>query len=199
MSEDPERREEQIDDVLSGRGAAATDPTVLWLAATARPAAPPSLVARIEAQMTTAGPEPEPQLEQVARSDRPGRLLSVVAAVLALAFVVHGVGGLATGEWIADNLGEPYAPHPFREGGLALIALGVCSAAAAVSRRWSAVSVLTCTPLAIGFGLHGITEIGVFAAGVALHATEGLCGILLAVAWWWDRRDTRPLRHEGRA
>ena len=197
MSEDPERREAQIDDVLAGRSTAATDPTVLWLAATARPAAPPALVARIEAQMTATAPEPDSG--PMPRSDRPGRLLSVVAAVLALAFVVHGVGGLATGEWIADNLGEPYAPHPFREGGLALIALAVCSAAGAVSRRWSAVSVLTCTPLAIGFGLHGITEVGVFAAGVALHATEGLCGILLALAWWWDRRDTSRVRHEDRA
>lgn len=193
MSEEPERNEAQIDDVLAGRGGAATDATVLWLAATARPSAPPALLARIDAQMTvtsTAAPT---------RSDRPGRLLSIVAAALALSFVVHGVGGLATGEWIADNLGEPYAPHPFREGGLALIALGVCAAAAAVSRRWSTVSVLTCTPLAIGFGLHGITEVGVFAAGVALHFTEGLCGILLALAWWWDRRDTSRARDEDRA
>ncbi|MDZ5620244.1 hypothetical protein [Nocardioides bizhenqiangii] len=183
MSEDPERSEAQIDDVLAGRGGTATDPTVLWLAATARPAAPPALLARIREQMTVTS------TAAATLSDRPGRLLSTVAAVLALAFVVHGVGGLATGEWIADNLGEPYAPHPFREGGLALIALGVCAAAAAVSRRWSTVSVLTCTPIAIGFGLHGFTEIGVFAAGFALHAIEGVLGILLALAWWWDRRD----------
>ena len=193
MSDDPERSEAQIDDVLAGRGGAVTDPTVLWLAAAARPAAPPALAARIGTQVTVTSTPTAP------RSDRPGRLLSVVAAVLALAFVVHGVGGLATGEWIADNLGEPYAPHPFREGGLALIALGVCAAAGAVSRRWSTVSVLTCTPLAIGFGLHGITEIGVFAAGVALHATEGLFGILLALAWWWDRRDTSRGRREDGA
>jgi hypothetical protein len=177
MSEEQDRDDEQIDDVLAGRGVAATDPTVLWLAATARPAAPPTLLARIEAQMT------------ITRSDRPGLFLSIVASVLAIAFVVQGLGGLVMGEWIADNLGEPYAPHLSLEGGLALIALGVCAAAGAVSRRWSTVSVLTCTPLAIGFGLHGFTEVGVFAAGVALHAVEGICGVLLAVAWWWDRRD----------
>ena len=32
MSEDMERSDAQIDDLLAGRGASATDPTVLWLA-----------------------------------------------------------------------------------------------------------------------------------------------------------------------
>jgi len=31
--------------------------------------------------------------------------------------------------------------------------------------------------------LQGSTEVGVFAAGVALHAVEGIGGVLLAVAW----------------
>jgi hypothetical protein len=193
MSDDTERSDAQIDELLAGRGGAATDPTVLWLAATARPAAPSALLARIEERMIATSPA------AARRSDRPGRFLSVVAAVLAIAFVVQGVGSLVAAEWIAENLGEPYAPHPFREGGLALVALGVCAAAAAVSRRWSTVSVLTCTPLAIGFGLHGFTEVGVFAAGVALHLTEGTFGILLTLAWWWDRRDTSRALREDRA
>src|SRR5688500_8942321 len=130
MSEEPERDEAQIEEVLAGRGGAATDPTVLWLAATARPSAPPALLARIEAQVTAVAPKP------AARSDRRGLFLTVVAAALACGFVVQGIGGLFAGEWIADNLGEPYAPHPFREGALAMIAVGVCAAAAAVSRRW---------------------------------------------------------------
>jgi hypothetical protein len=157
---------------------------VLWLTETARPTPPPALLARIDARMART-------------SDRPGRFLAVVAACLSFAFVFQGVGNLVVGEWLAENLGEPYAGHPFREGGLAFIAIGVCAATAVVSRRWAGVSVLTCTPLAIGFGLHGITEIGVFAAGVALHTTEGLLGLLLAVAWWLDRRDTPSRRHEG--
>ncbi len=184
MSEIHEPHDAQIDDLLAGRGVAATDPTVLWLAATARPTPPPTLLARIEDQMAGSAGAPG------RRSDRPGTFLAVAAAVLAVAFVVQGLGGLVSGEWLADNLGVPYAPHLSREGGLALVALGVCAAAAAVSRRWSTVSVLTCAPLAIGFGLHGLTEIGVFAAGVALHATEGIFGILLVLAWWWDRRET---------
>lgn len=190
MSEELERAEAQIDDVLAGRGAEANDPAVLWLAAAARPATPPAVVARIDAVM------PSAPLAVGLGSDRPGRWTSIVAALLAGAFVVHGGSGLVSGEWIAENLGEPYAPHPFREAGLALIALGVCAAAAAVSRRWTPVSVLTCTPVAVGFGLHGITEIGVFAAGVGLHATEGALGLLLAIAWWRERRDTRTAARE---
>lgn len=164
--------------------------TVLWLMAEARPDPPPALLARIDAAV--APPRPR-------RSDRPGRFLTVVAAVVALLFVFQGIGNLTVAEWIADGLGEPYAPHAFREGGLAMIAIGVCAAAATVSRRWSAASVLTCAPLAIGFGLHGFTEIGVFGAGVALHLTQGVCGVLLVYAWWRDRRDTPAAVAEDRA
>lgn len=183
MSDEHERVDAQIDDLLAGRGDPGVDPEVLWLAATTRPAPSPALLARIDGQVATAR-------TVVPRTDRPGPVLSIVAALLSLAFVVHGVGGLVGGEWVADNLGEPYGPHAFREGGLALVALGLCAAAAMASRRWSPVSVLTCTPMAIGLGLHGTTEVGVFAAGAALHLAEGTLGILLALAWWWDRRDT---------
>ena len=192
MSDEPERGEAQIEEVLAGRGGAATDPTVLWLAATARPSAPPALLARIEAQVAAGrevgvhaatGPD-----SSSASSRRRSRR----------AFVVQGVGGLVPGSGSPTTWVSPTPRTRSGRAALALIAVGVCAAAAAVSRRWSAVSVLTCTPLAIGFGLHGITEVGVFAAGVALHFTEGLCGILLAVAWWWDRRDTSRALHEDR-
>lgn len=191
MSEELGRADAQIDDVLAGRGGYATDPTVLWLAAGARPAPPAGLMARIDAQVTTG------TRGGGARSDQPGLFLILVAAVLALAFLIQGVGNLVAGEWLADNLGEPYAPHPFREGGLALIAIAVCAAAATGSRRWSTASVLTCSPLAVGFGLHGFTEIGVFGAGVALHMSQGVLGLLLILAWWLDRRDTSRPTHEG--
>lgn len=181
-----ERWDAGLADLLAGRGGRAADRTEQWLASAARPTAPAGVLARVDRAV---GPAAR-------RGDRPSLWLSLVAVALAVAFVFQGTGNLVAGEWIADNLGEPYAPHPFREGGLALIAVGVCAAAAAVSRRWSTASVLTCTPLAIGLGLHGFTEVGVFGAGVALHLTEGTLGILLAVCWWLDRRDRGPGRRE---
>ena len=120
----------------------------------------------------------------------------------ACAFVVQGIGSLFAGEWIADNLGEPYAPHPFREGG----AGDDRRSASAQPRprsaaRWSArLGADLRTPLAIGFGLHGITEVGVFAAGVALHFTRGDAR---ASSWPWPGGWTdvtpRATLHEDRA
>ncbi|KAA1429313.1 hypothetical protein [Nocardioides antri] len=183
-----ERWDDELGDLLAGRGGRAVLPTEQWLASAARPTVPGTVVARVDHAVGVVS----------RRDDRPSRWLTVVAIGLAAAFVFQGVGNLVAGEWVADNLGEPYAPHPFREGGLAMIAIGVCAAAGAVSRRWSTASVLTCTPLAIGLGLHGFTEVGVFAAGVALHLTEGTLGILLAVCWWLDRRDRAAARREVR-
>lgn len=213
MSEDSQnetRTELQIDDVLAGRSGPAADPTVLWVAAASRPAPPPGLLARIDSQVAAAGgaePSAAPSADAAPvrrrRTDRPGLFLTGVAAILAFAFVFQGVGNLVAGRWISEGLGEPYAPHAFREGGLAMIAIGVCAAAAAASRRWSSASVLASAPLAIGFGLHGFTEIGVFGAGVALHLTQGALGVLLVLAWWLDRRekerDTSAGSHEARA
>lgn len=183
MSDEQERLDAQIDDVLDGRGGPAVDPTVLWLASAARPGPSPALRARIDDQVAaTTVPR--------RRTDRPGRLLTIVAAALAAAFVFQGVGNLVAGEWISENIGEPFGPHAFFEGGLAMLAAAVCAAAATARRSWSTLSVLTCAPLALSLGLHGTGEIGVFAAGVALHLTEGALGLLLILAWWLDRRDT---------
>lgn len=188
MSDELERVDAEIGEVLHGSGGPTADPATLWLAATARPAPPPALVSRIDAAMAH-----DP------RRDRPGLLLCVVALALATAFVVQGVGNLVAGEWLAENLGEPHGPHAYTEGALALVAAAVCAAAAAVRRSWSTVSVLTCSPLALGLGVGGIGEIGVFAAGVALHLTEGVLGLLLVIAWWLDRRDSVAGRSEDPA
>lgn len=186
MSDELEHRDAEIDAVLDGRGGPTADPTLLWLASVARPAPPPALLARIDAQVAR-------------KADRPGRFLAVVAAALAFAFVFQGVGNIVAGEWIAENLGEPHGPHAYFEGALALIAASVCAAAAAVRRSWSTVSVLTCSPLALSLGIGGFGEIGVFAAGVALHLSEGALGLLLVLAWWLDRRDTPPGSREDLA
>lgn len=192
MSDATDREIDRWDDdvarLLAGRAARGADPTEQWLAAAARPSAPAAVLARVERSMARAR----------RRADRPSRAVALAALGLAASFVFQGVGNLVAGQWIADHLGEPYGPHAFWEGGVAMIALGLCAAAGAVSRRWSTASVLTCTPLATAFGLHGLTEVGVFAAGVALHLTEGTLGILLALLWWREhRRDSGRAPHEG--
>lgn len=195
MSDELERSDAEIDDLLGGRGGPTADPTLLWLASAARPAPPPTLLARIDTQVAAAAAD----RREARRADRPGLFLAVVAGALAFAFVFQGVGNIVAGEWIAENLGEPHGPHAYFEGALALIAAAVCAAAAAVRRSWSTVSVLTCSPLAVALGLGGFGEIGVFAAGVALHLSEGALGLLLVLAWWLDRRDTLRGSHEERA
>ncbi|MBM0124521.1 hypothetical protein [Pimelobacter simplex] len=159
--------------------------TVLWLGEAARSAPPPGLVARIDAAVRR-------------RAERPSRPMTAVALALAAAFVLQAAGNLVAGEWISDGIDEPYAPHAMFEMSLALVAAAVCAAAAAVRRAWGAVSVLTCTPLALGLGLHGVGELGQFAAGAVLHTAEGVLGLALLAAWWWQWRDTpRPSREAG--
>lgn len=199
---DAEILESSIDDVLSGRAGSDADPGVLWLAAAARPTPPASLVARIDASMhPAAAPAPAkvPARERPFLEDRPSLVLSAVAAALAFAFVFQALGNIIAGDWIAENLGEPHGPHAYFEGALAMTAAGVCALAAAVRRSWAGVSVLTCSPLALSLGVHGLGEIGEFAAGAILHVTEGTLGLLLIAAWWWDRRDTSRRSREERA
>jgi len=174
-----ERLDRSVTEVLAGHGGNA-DPTVLWLAANTRSMPPPGLLARIE------GTVRPPRASRAA--ERPGKLLTCAALAMCAAFLVQGIGNLLSGSWIASNIGEPFGPHAYREGAVALIAAAVCAAAAAVRRSWAGLSTLTCAPLALSLGAHGFTEIGVFAAGVALHLTQGTLGLLLIGAWWWDRR-----------
>lgn len=176
---------------------------VLWLASSTRPEAPARLRQRIDelvvprpAVVPAAPAAPVARAGRAARPDRPGRLVAAVALALCGAFLFQGIGNLVLGDWIAKNLGEPFSGHAYREGAIALVAAAVCAAAGAVRRSWSGVSVLACSPLAVSLGVHGVGEIGVFAAGVALHLAEGVLGLLLVAAWWKDRRDTRAARAE---
>lgn len=176
---EPEARTEAgIDAVLGGRGDPASDSVLLWLAGAARPTPPARLAARVDRAVTR-------------HADRPHRLVAVAALALATAFVVQAGGSLMAGDWIARHVDEPFAPHALLEGALATIAAAVCAAAAAVRRAWGGVAVLTCTPLALGLGLHGVGEFSEFAAGAALHTVEGALGLLLLGAWWWSRRESR--------
>jgi len=89
--------------------------------------------------------------------------------------------------------------HLAREGGFALIAAGIAVLAGVLWRRMLSVSVATGTPLAVGLGFVGISEIGVFAPGAVLHLRQGAVGIVLAALFWKVRRDTRDPGSEERA
>lgn len=195
MSDEIEEWDEAVSEVLAGRGRPGSDATALWLATAARPTPSGSLVSRVD--RAVADPARRNETGRRDRAVGPGRWVALVAAALAVAFVMQGLGSLFAGSWIATNLGEAHAPHASFEGGLALIALGVCAAAAVVSRAWSGVSVLTCAPLALALGISGVGEIGSFAAGAVLHLSEGALGLLLVAAWLWERRDARGFRREG--
>lgn len=178
--------DDRVSALLAGRPDPRTDPTVLWLASAARPAPSPALSRRIGSHVRRS------------RRDAPGLVLRLVAVALCAAFLCQAGGNIVAGDWIAQHLGEPLGPHAYFEGALAMTAAAVCALAAAVRRSWAGVSVLTCTPLAVSLGVHGLGEIGQFAAGAALHVTEGALGVLLLAAWWWDRRDTSRSRREER-
>lgn len=173
----------EIDSILAGTVAVGAAPTLTWLTAAVRTDPPPSLQRRIEAAEET----------RLRRRWRPFRY---AAAALAYLFISQGIGNLVVGEWVARGIGEAYSPHVMREGAFALIAAGLAVAAGAVSRRMTTVSVVAGTPLGLGLGAFGITEIGVFTAGAVLHLTEGAVAIFLAYAFWRLRRDTSPFDDE---
>ena len=127
---------------------------------------------------------------------RPTRL---AAAALASLLFAQGFGGLVWGEWVARGLGEPYSHHTYLEGGLVLIALSIVVAAGFLDRRALPVSVAGGTPIGVALGLNGLTEIGQFGAGFALHSLEGIAAIALVVLWWRARRYGTRRTGEGGA
>lgn len=173
----------EITEILAGGAGPGADRALLWLASSVRPTPPPGLTARIDAAVAR-------------RAERPDRRVAFVALALATAFVTQGVGSVVAGHWIAGGIGESFSPHATFELGLALVAVGVCVAAAAVSRAWAPVSVLTGTPLSTALALHGVQEFGKFAPGAALHTTEGLLGLALLAVWLADLRDRKGHRRE---
>lgn len=181
-----ERLDAQIDAVLGGRADAGVASEVLLLAAAVRTDPPPSLGQRVEASYE----------RSMRRRWRPFRY---VAAVMAYLFISQGIGNLVFGDWIAEGVGDDFSPHLTREGGFALIAVGIAVAAGALVRRMAPVAAFAGVPLAIAFGISGIGEVGVFAAGAVLHLTQGFVGVALAVTFWryWrSERDTSPTTDE---
>jgi hypothetical protein len=167
----------RIDDVLAGRPERTVEPEVLWLATAMRSDPPPSLAQRVRTRGERA----------LRRQWLPVR---IAAAAMAYLYISQGIGNLAFGDWVARGVGDDYSPHLTREGGFALIAVGIAVLAGVVSRQMLPVSVVAGVPLALVFGIAGITEIGVFAAGAVLHITQGVVGVILAVTFWQYRRYT---------
>src|SRR5947207_1392192 len=89
-----ESLDREITELLAGRPPLDTDPVALWLATSLRTKESPALRRRLR---PAAGRWPT--------------LARLVAAALALAFAVHGLGNQFASGWIAAGIGEPHAPH----------------------------------------------------------------------------------------
>lgn len=181
-----ERLDAEISLALTLGPAPGADPVVTWLLAAVRPDPPAPLAARIAT-------------EQEARERARWRPAQVVAGLFALNLLSHGLGNMFVGAWVSRGLGEHYSPHAFREGGLALIAVGLAVGAGALRRSWLPVSVTAGVPLGVALGIYGIPEIGEFGPGAALHLAQGALGVTLGIAWWRAWRYDRSASDEGGA
>jgi hypothetical protein len=170
-----DRLDETITSVLAGRPPRDTDVTVLWMAAAARPVPPAGLARRLARALDR---------EEALR----WRPVQAVAALLGALFLFQGLGDIFRGEWIARGLGEAHSHHLYLEGGIALVAMAIVLAVGLFERRALQVGVAGGVPLGVAYGINGFTEIGQFAAGVALHMTELVVAVALLVAWWRARR-----------
>lgn len=176
----------EIERALDGEVGPATEPLVALLAAAIRVQPPRALAGRIEA-------------EHANRERRRWRPVQVAAAALAALLLSQGIGNIANGEWVARGIGEDFSPHTMREGGFALIGLGLAVAAGVLRRRWLPVSAAAGVPVGVALGINGISEIGHFAAGAVLHTSEGIAALVLAATFWRARRYARGPDPEGGA
>ena len=180
-----EALDEEIGRALGGDVGPATDRVVTLLAAAIRAEPPRRLAVRVDR-------------EHAARERRRWRPVQVAAAALAALLLSQGIGNLASGEWVARGIGEDFSPHTMREGGFALIGLGLAVAAGVLRRRWLPVSAAAGVPVGVALGINGISEIGHFAAGALLHTSEGVAALVLAATFWRAHRYARrPTPEEG--
>ena len=125
------------------------------------------------------------------------RIVRSLAAALGAVFVVNGGGNIFLGRWVARNLDAPYDPHVWREGGLALLALGALLLLAALRPRLLSAAALVACPVAAFYGVTGVGEVDDFLNGAVLHLSQGVLGIALAVGWFWARRYVSVPPNEG--
>lgn len=189
-----ERLDAEISAMLSGKASAGADPVPLWLATSLRADPPASLRHAVAPR----GAEPRATASARIRGWR-AAVPQWAAAVLCLLFLGHGVGNILFGEWVAENLGEPFNAHAMTEGAWATAAVGLAVGLGALRRRFLPASVGAGVPLGVLLGVNGVHEIGVFTAGAVLHLSEGLVAIVLLVTWLVNRRYSREGRTEVEA
>ncbi|GAB10078.1 hypothetical protein GOARA_051_00220 [Gordonia araii NBRC 100433] len=178
-----------IDDALGGDR---TDPTLSWLSAAFTVVPPAATTERVAARLSrAAGPVPVRRRRSTVAGRDLWRWPRIAAAVLGLLLMFQGASSLTSGAWIAENIGEPFAPHAVAEGGFALIAVGFVALVASLDRQWVVLAVAAGVPLGIMLGVHGLREVNVWAWGAALHVTEGVVAVALLVSFViaWRGRD----------
>ncbi|GED99074.1 hypothetical protein [Gordonia crocea] len=178
-----------IDDALAGDR---TDPALAWLSTAFADAPSAAVTERIadrvagDAAGVSAAPSRRRRMRTgPARVDpaRAWRWPRVAAAVLGVLLMLQGLSALVAGEYIAENIGEPFVPHAATEGAFALIAVGFVALIASLDRQWVVLAVAAGVPLGITLGVHGAREVNVWAWGAALHLTEGLAAVVLLVSF----------------
>lgn len=157
--------------LLTGRS---DDPVIAGLVQTFT-ARPPARLAeqvrrRVEAERDRQGP-----------AWLPARL---AAAVLAAFLFGSGITPIFFGHWLAQAVNNPYAPHIYREGGLAFLAVSGVVAWAALRPRWLDLAVMVGSPLGVLLAVNGAGEIVHLRTGALDHVPELLSALALAYFWW---------------
>jgi hypothetical protein len=109
----------------------------------------------------------------------------IAAAVLAYTMIGSGIVNIFFGHWLARTVGNAYAPHIYREGGLAFLAVGVLLGWAALQPRFLDLAVWVGTPLGLLLSINGAGEFIHLRAGVVDHGPQALSAI--ALVWFWAR------------
>ena len=175
----PEELDREISQALLGKSA---DPALSWLSAEFRAEPPARLRRRISRAVWL----------------RRWSAAQWAAAVLGSVLFWHGLSSIALGRWIAQNIGEPFAPHSSLEGGLAAMAVGCAALACLIKREYLPVAALSAVPLGFAYGIHGIGEVTVFAWGAVFHLTEGIAAAAFLYFWWRTSRYGRRGSHKDK-
>ena len=170
---------EDLDAVIDAAlvGVPSGDPVINRLVDAYAEAAPPWLAERVHRRAVVDD-------TRRARAWWPAR---IAAAVLALFLLGSGVTDIFFGQWLADAVRNPYAPHIYREGGLAFLAVGAVVAWAAVRPRWLEVAVMVGSPLGVLLAVNGAGEIIHLRTGALDHVPQLVSAVALAYFWWRAR------------
>jgi hypothetical protein len=121
----------------------------------------------------------------------PARL---AAAVLAAFLFVSGITPIFFGHWLARAVNNQYAPHIYREGGLAFLAVSGVVAWAALRPRWLDLAVMVGSPLGVLLAINGAAEITHLRTGALDHVPQLLTALALAYFWWQAKNRYRHHR-----